>query len=201
MSPLPYRDETEVLQAIESIRRGDRNGFDVIYYVYIDSIRNLCRSRLRWADRCIHFEEDVASEILLDIWISIREKNIGSAKDLWHSILRLAFERCVDRARYNGRSKRTSSLELAKLFDQLYGWRDLAIGVAEIDAEDMLENFLRKLPDSDSKELIDLKRSGLTNEQIADQRHVDIRTVQRRLRTLKLLFFEVKTAVEVQDRA
>jgi len=91
-------------------------------------------------------------------------------------------------------------LELAKLFDQLYGWRDIAIGIAEVDAEDMLEDFLRKLPDSDSKELIDLKRSGLTNEQIADQRHVDIRTVQRRLKALKLLYFEVKTAVEVQNR-
>lgn len=200
MSPLPYRDETEVLQAIGRIRDGDRNGFDVIYHVYVDSIRKLCRSRLRWADRCIYLEDDLASEILLDIWISIREKNLGSANDLWHAILRLAFERCVDRARYNGRSKRTSSLELAKLFDQLYGWRDIAIGIAEVDAEDMLEDFLRKLPDSDSKELIDLKRSGLTNEQIADQRHVDIRTVQRRLKALKLLYFEVKTAVEVQNR-
>jgi DNA-directed RNA polymerase specialized sigma24 family protein len=200
MSPLPYRDETEVLQAIERIRDGDRNGFDVIYHVYVDSIRKLCRSRLQWADRCIYSEDDLASEILLDIWISIREKNIGSAKDLWHSILRLAFERCVDRARYNGRSKRTSSLDLAKLFDQLYGCRDIAIGIAEVDAEDMIENFLRKLPDSDSKELIDLKRRGLTNEQIADQRHVDLRTVQRRLKALKLLYFEVKTAVEVQNR-
>lgn len=200
MSPLPFRDDPEVLQAIERIRDGDRNGFDVIYHVYVDSIRKLCRSRLQWADRCIYLEDDLASEILLDIWISIREKKIDSAKDLWHSILRLAFERCVDRARYNGRSKRTSSLELAKLFDQLYGWRDVAIGIAEVDAGDMLEDFLRKLPDSDSKELIDLKRSGLTNEQIADQRHVDRRTVQRKLKTLKLLYFEVKTAVEVQIR-
>jgi len=200
MSPLPFRDETEVLQAIERIRDGDRNGFDVIYHVYVDSIRKLCRSRLQWADRCIYSEDDLASEILLDIWISIREKKIDSANDLWHAILRLAFERCVDRARYNGRSKRTSSLELAKLFDQLYGWRDIAIGIAEVDAEDMMENFLRKLPDSDSKELVDLKRRGLTNEQIADQRHVDRRTVQRRLKTLKLLYFEVTTAVEVQYR-
>lgn len=200
MSPLPFRDETEVLQAIERIRDGDRNGFDVIYHVYVDSIRKLCRSRLQWADRCIYSEDDLASEILLDIWISIREKKIDSANDLWHAILRLAFERCTDRARYNCRSKRTSSLDLAKLFDQLYGWRDIAIGIAEVDAEDMMENFLRKLPDSDSKELIDLKRSGLTNEQIADQRHVDLRTVQRRLTALKLLYFEVKTAVEVQNR-
>lgn len=200
MSPLPFRDETEVLQAIERIRDGDRNGFDVIYHVYVDSIRKLCRSRLQWADRCIYSEDDLASEILLDIWISIREKKIDSANDLWHAILRLAFERCVDRARYNGRSKRTSSLDLAKLFDQLHGWRDIAIGIAEVDAEDMMENFLRKLPDSDSKELIDLKRRGLTNEQIADQRHVDLRTVQRRLTALKLLYFEVKTAVEVQNR-
>jgi DNA-directed RNA polymerase specialized sigma24 family protein len=145
-------------------------------------------------------EDDLASEILLDIWISFQEKNLGSANDLWQAILRLAFERCIDRARYNGGSKRTSGLELEKLFDQLYGWRDIAIGISEVDAEDMLEDFLRKLPDSDSKELFDLKRRGLTNEQIADQLHVDIRTVQRRLKALKLLYFEVKTAVEVQNR-
>ncbi len=200
MSARPCRDETEMLQAIERVRSGDREAFDVIYYGYIDAIQRLCRSRLGWADRCIHFEEDLASEILTAIWMSIHDqKNFSNADELWFAILRVVLERCIDRARYNQRSKRTMDTDVAKLFERLYGKREFAIGIAEVDLEDTFKDFLKKLPDSDARGLIDLKQRGLTNEQIADQQHVDIRTVQRRLKALSLLFNEVATTVVSLD--
>ena len=88
--------------------------------------------------------------------------------------------------------------DVAQLFGTAIRQRRIAIGIAEVDLEDRFKDFLKKLPDSDARGLIDLKRRGLTNEQIADQQHVDIRTVQRRLKALRLLFNDVVTVVEAR---
>ena len=77
---------------------------------------------------------------------------------------------------------------MSLLFDALYGHRVWAIGVAEVDAEDLLESLLEKLPDNELREFVLLKLLGLTNDQIADQWQVSIRTIQRRMDAVWQLF-------------
>ena len=74
------------------------------------------------------------------------------------------------------------------LFDELYGHRVWAIGVAEVDARDLIEALLKKLPDNESCGFVVFKLRGLTNDEIADQWQVSVRTVQRKMAAVWQLF-------------
>ena len=190
MIECPSCEDVVLLQAIERVRHGDSDAFEVIYYHCIGKVQNLCCCRLRWADRCIHFEEDLASEIMTSIWESLCDSRTewATSGELWQAMHRLVFERCINRVKYNSRNKRRNGLELRVLFDELYGHRVWAIGVAEVDARDLIDALLEKLPDNELREFVLLKLLGLTNDQIADQWQVTIRTVQRRMDAVWQLF-------------
>jgi len=186
----PSCEEAVLLHAIERVRQGDSDAFEVIYHHCSGRVQNLCRYRLRWMDRCIHLEEDMASEIMTSIWKSLRDPRTSwvTSDELWHAIHRLVLQQCIDRARYNTRKKRRTVLELPVLFDELYGHRVWANGVAEVDTEDLLKALLEKLPDNELLEFVVLKLRGLTNDEIADQWRVTVRTVQRKMDAVRQLF-------------
>lgn len=183
-------NETDLLLAIQRVRDGAPDEFELIHCRYIATVQNLCRCKLHTADRCIHYEEDLASEIMLTLWMSIRDQRYqwSSTDELWHAILRLIKNRTFNRARNNRRKKRCTLLDLAALYRELYGHLGAAGNVAQVDAEDAFEAFFQRLPDRESKELISLKRIGLTNDTIADQLKVNVRTIQRRLEILGQVF-------------
>lgn len=201
MSPRPFDDDAIILQAIERIRMGDSDAFNVIFEGCHVVIQSLCRARLRWADRCIHYEEDLASEILTAIWLTIRDPKTtwNSGADIWHAILRIAFERGINRARYMNRTKRSTVLDLATLFREIHGHRDIASEFEVVDIEDTFEQFRKVLPDDESKELMTMKLCGLRNDQIADQKNVDVRTIQRRIKILKMRFDQFDTENAKRD--
>jgi len=186
----PSCEEAVLLHAITRVRQGDSDAFEVIYHHCSGRVKNLCRYRLRWMDRGIHFEEDMASEIMTSIWKSLCDPFTTwvTADELWHAIHRLVFEQCIDRARYNTRKKRLAVLELPVLFDELYGHRVWANGVAEVDTRDLLKTLLGKLPDNELTEFVELKLRGLTNDEIANQWRVTVRTVQRKMDTVRQFF-------------
>ncbi len=192
-------DEDEgLLQAIERVRHGDSDAFEVIYHQCYGRVQRLCRRRLCWADRCIQYEEDLASEILLSIWKSLRDPQtkLATSDELWRFLHRLVFERCINRAKYNKQRKRRNELELPLLFDALYGHRVWAIGVAEVDAADLVQALLGEIPDSKARAFVVSKLHGLTNNEIADQWRINIRTVRRTIKGVRQLFDE-KIAIRV----
>jgi len=140
--PRPFNDDAIILQAIERIRMGDSDAFNVIFEGCHVVIQSLCRARLRWADRCIHYEDDLASEILTATWLTIRDRRTtwNSGADVWHAILRIAFERGINRAKYVNRSKRSTDLELATLFRQIHGHRNIAPEFEVINIEETFEH-------------------------------------------------------------
>ena len=113
---------------------------------------------------------------------------MASSDELWRVLHRLVFERCIDRAKYNNRRKRRNELELSLLFDALYSRRLWANGVAEVDAEDLMQALLEEIPDHKARAFVVSKLWGLSNQQIADQWQVSIRTIQRTMESVKPLF-------------
>ncbi len=57
MTTRPRCDDEDagLLQAIERVRNGNSDAFDVIYHQCNGRVQRLCRRRLCWADRCIHY--------------------------------------------------------------------------------------------------------------------------------------------------
>lgn len=181
-----------LLQAIDRVRQGDSDAFEVIYHQCYDRLQRFCRRRLCWADRCIHYEEDLASEILICLWKSLRDPQteLGTPNELWHALHRLVFERCIDRAKYNNQLKRRNELELPLLFDELYGHRVWAINAAEVDAADLVQVLRGEIPDDKARAFVMSKLIGLSNREIAQQWQVTIRTVQRTMECVRKLFEE-----------
>ena len=132
----------------------------------------------------------MASEIMTAIWKSLRDPSTTwvTSDEMWHAIHRLVFERCINRAKYNTRKKRRNVLELPVLFDELYGHRVRASGIAEVDTEDLVQALLETLPDNELLEFVVLKLRGLTNDEIADRWQVTVRTVQRKMDAVRRLF-------------
>ena len=108
MIECPSCEDAVLLQAIERVRQGDSDAFEVIYDHCVDRVQILYRCRLRWIDRCIHFEEDLASEIMTSIWKSLRDPRTdwATVDEVWRAIHRLVFERCINRVKYNNRTTR-----------------------------------------------------------------------------------------------
>jgi DNA-directed RNA polymerase specialized sigma24 family protein len=190
--PCCENEDTSLVRAIEQVRNGDSVAFEVIYNHCIGTVRRLCRCRLCWKDLCIQFDDDLASEIMTALWKSICDPKLEweTENRLWQAIYRLVFERCINRGKYNKQQKRRNDLELGLLFDALYGHRDWGIGMAEVDAEDLAQVLLEKLPDNESREFVVCKLRGLTNDQIAVQWQVTIRTIQRRMDAVRQHFDE-----------
>ena len=112
----------------------------------------------------------------------------------WHAILGLIKNLAFNRARNNGREKRRKVLDVASLFYELFGHLESASDMAQVELEDTFEEFLKRLSDRESRNLVALKRIDLTNETIADKLKIDVRTIQRRLETLRQVFDEMIAA-------
>jgi len=143
------------------------------------------------------YEDDAASEVMTCLWKSLLdpETNWSSSDELWQAIHRLVSERCIDRGKYNSRKKRRSILRLGVLFEELYGHRVWDIGIDEVDANDLVHVFLEKLDNDRFRQFVELKRSGLTNDEIAVHWQVSDRTVRRTMGAIKKLFDEL-----IEDR-
>jgi DNA-directed RNA polymerase specialized sigma24 family protein len=196
----PPCEDSVLLQAIERVRQGDSDAFEVIYHNCFAKVQRLCRFRLRWKDRCIYFEEDLASDIMTSIWKSLCDPRTewSTSNNLWQAIHRLVFEGCINRARHNNRKKRHNELELRVLYQALYGHRIWAIGAAEVEAKDLIETLLEKLLDEEQTQFVECKLSGLTNHQIASRWQVNVRTVQRTMESVRLLY-ETEVTVRVES--
>jgi DNA-directed RNA polymerase specialized sigma24 family protein len=191
MTQRPLGDDDDfLLEAIQQVRLGDQGAFEVIYNYCIVRVKGLCRCRLCASDRGMQIEEDLSSEVMTLLWQSLCDPDIRwqTCDELWHVLYRLVFERSTDRGKYNMRKKRRSDLNLAQLFSEIYGHRVSANGIAEVDAEDLVAVLVGSLPDEESKECIELKLAGATNDELAKRWQVTVRTVRRKVQYIREIY-------------
>ena len=91
MIECPSCEDAVLLQAMERVRHGDSDAFEVIYYHCVGKVQKLCRCRLRWADR--------------------RRPHLRPWRDGWRHLLYMLNERIASVQVKKGRIKNSSSLE------------------------------------------------------------------------------------------
>jgi len=200
MTENPFCDDAAVIQAMEQVRNGDSDAFHLIYNHCFRKVHLLCRCRLCWADRCIHFEEDLTSEVMTSVWKSLRDPRTHwtSVDQLWQAIHRLILERCINRGRHNKRQKRRTISDLSLLFETLYRYRESVGGIAQVDTDDLLQALLRTLHNDELSDLVECKLQGLSNREIAAQRHISMRTIQRKLNSVRQVL-DLRLEIQVES--
>jgi RNA polymerase sigma factor (sigma-70 family) len=186
-------EELALLKAIEQLRSGDSKAFDVIYRLCFDRVEAYCRCKICSKDRQMRYEEDLASEIMIELWKTLRESKTewNSPQQLWQAINRLVFERAIDHARKSKRQKRRSVFEWPDLSQESSKQQN---DIAEMDANESLEYFCEQLDSRRHLEYVECKWSGMTNEEIAELWQVHVRSVRRTMLELRSAFEEYSSS-------
>ncbi|MCU0712916.1 MAG: RNA polymerase sigma factor [Pirellula sp.] len=188
MSALSPTHDQDLSPTLERIRLGDHSGFDEIYNHFIDDVRRGCRRQLGWQDRCEQYEDDLAQEVMVTLWQSLKSfSNICDQRGdrtcdfIFLVIRRLIFEQGVNRGKHNKRQKRQRSVPLPVLYAELTRSHDTGNDQDAIDARDALQIALDRVSGSKIREIIIRKLRGESNQEIALGMQLSSRSIRRLL--------------------
>jgi DNA-directed RNA polymerase specialized sigma24 family protein len=172
--------------------------FQSIWISHFEEIKRRCRCKLCSADRLIHYEEDLANDVMLAIWSELTSRNhraFFSMEDIWIAILRLIEERAINRATYLNRKRRRCPSQLERLFDYSANEREFKdAALLQVEAAETWETLMGLAPDEQFSELLQLKRDGFDVRDIAIKFRLSIRSVQRKLHQLRTLYMSTLCA-------
>jgi hypothetical protein len=176
---------------IECLKGGDVDALQKIWQRYFHQLVTLARGRLSPAVRRVGDEEDVA----LSAFDSFRQgvargrfPQLEDRRDLWCILLNLTFRKVHQLVKLETRQKRggralggdsVAPFDLALLMDRE--------PTPEIQAEiaDEYNRLYHGLPDDSLRAVMQAKLEGYTNEEIADRLRCAVRTVERKLVTIR----------------
>ncbi|XZE18127.1 RNA polymerase sigma factor [Pirellulaceae bacterium SH449] len=186
MNSRPNDDDTNLVPTIERIREGDSDAFQWIYDHFIASVRRRCRKRLCREDQCLQIEDDIANEIMASLWLALRTSNKrwSTLSQLNSIVHRMIVERCIDRARYIKRKKRSLSEDLSALFDALYACRIPWYDMRELETLSMIRELMDLLACHDLKDWVSLRWQGYSNAEIALTWGTSTRTAERKMQAV-----------------
>ena len=166
--------------------------FRSIWKLHFEEIKRRCRCKLCSADRLIHYEEDLANDVMLAIWSELTSRNhrdFFSMEDIWIAILRLIEERAINRANYLSRKRRRCPSQLERLFDYSANEREFKdAALLQVEAAETWDTLIGLAPNEQFSELLQLKRDGFDVRDIAMQLCLSVRSVQRKLHHLHRLY-------------
>lgn len=172
--------------------------FQSIWISHFEEIKRRCRCKLCSADRLIHYEEDLANDVMLGLWrelTSSSQRNLESTEDIWIAILRLIEERSIDRAKYLHRKRRRCTSQMESLFEKSLNVPDFEFTVLlHIEAAETWEILKGLASNEQYLELLQLKRDGFDVRDIAIQFRLSVRSIHRKLHHLRKLYTSTVSA-------
>jgi RNA polymerase sigma factor (sigma-70 family) len=184
------------------LREGDQRAAQKLWERYYRQLLSVARTKLTAASRRVADEEDV---VLSAIYCFCRAAaqgrfpDLADSDDIWRLLMHITAQKICDHQRRAFREKRgggrvrgESALiqagdenESAAL-EQIIGNEpspDLVVQWAE-----SLRNLLARLDDPTLQEVAILKLQGYTNQEIAEHLDCGVRTVERKLRGIRLIW-------------
>ena len=196
MSETPQKSVTEW---IVDLKAGDDKAAERLWQRYFDQLVQLARRKLAGAPKRANDEEDIAIIAFNSFCQRAaqgRFPRLADRDDLWQILLMLAERKVVDLWKHEARQKRGGgkvrgeSALLGPNGESTFGGIGQAIGpeptpqFAAMLAEEF-ECRLRQLDDEVLRRVAVLKMEGCTNSEIAKELDCAVRTVDRKLRTIR----------------
>lgn len=166
---------------IESVRNGNNRAFEEFWASCIGEVLVRCRRKLCYNDRCICYEDDLASEVMISIWKELcdhRSMHFRTRSDLWVGVLRTIDQLSINRFRFLNRKKRL----------RIKNPRNVACENPELIHVDLQESwccYVASLDSEKDRKIAAWIANGYESADIAIQVGLSRRSSQRRVASIR----------------
>ena len=180
--------EGSVTRHLGMLKRGDHAAAVLLWRRYFQRLMRVAQRRLSGTARRAADEEDVALTAFARFCSEAeagRLPEVRNREDLWGLLATLTMRMAIDQVRREGREKRGGAHKASACPDaaQLAGRETDPGFVAEVAEE--CDRLLASLDDETLKAIAVWKTEGFTNEEIAANLGVVLRTVERKLHAIR----------------
>ena len=172
---------------LNQVKEGERAGVPLLLERYFERLVQLARSRLQGRPALVGYDEDVALSAFKSLCLGAergRFPQLSDRDDLWRLLAVLTIRKAIDVQRRNRNHEPVGEPDLEQLLS--------AEPPAELAAEmaDDYERLLGLLDDAELRSVALWKVEGYTNEEIAAKLGCVVRSVERKLQRIRILWAE-----------
>jgi RNA polymerase sigma factor (sigma-70 family) len=184
---------------LEEAKRGNNDAARRLWERYFPDLVALARQKLIGIPQRMEDEEDVALSAL-DSFCRAADRgrfpDLHDRQSLWRLLSRITHRKAIDVVRRtrtklgeaNVRHLDSSLAENCHVMDCVQD-NEVAADMAAIVAE-QLHNLIELLPDDELKQIAIARMEGRTNKEIADRLGCKVRTIERRLAYIRVIWKE-----------
>jgi len=185
---------------IHEIKSGNPDAAQALWERYFERLVRLARSEMASSNRRISDEEDVAISVF-DMFCRAAEHgrfpNLADRDSLWRLLVKMAARKAIDVRRHHARARRGGgTLRGESAFGRTNGMNE-PLAIAQVIGDvptpefsvmmaEQLQKLMTLLHDDQLRELALGKMEGYTNEEMAQRLGCSLRTVERRLRLIRV---------------
>jgi len=202
---IPDSNDGSVSRWIVELKDGNSAAADVLWQRYFDRLVKTCSRRLGKASRRVADEEDVAVDVFDSLCRGAAEgrfDHLQGRDDLWSLLVVIAGRKAVSQIRRQTSQKRGGTeLRGDSVFFQEGGGFDQFLN-AEPTPETLAivkekhQRLMSRLRDDGQRQIARLRLQGYSNEEIADQTGISLRSVARKIAVIKAVW---SAAAEADD--
>ncbi len=181
---------------LDEVKQGDEEAARKIWERYFPDLVQLARGHLRSLPRQVADEEDVALSALNSFFQAAergRFPDLTSRDSLWRLLSRMTHRKAVDLIRHTLKQKAGGGKvrAMSQLGSDQPSRQIDYVACAELTPEiallvaDQCRVLLETLDDNQLQTMALAKMEGYTNDEIAEQLHCSLRTVERRLNLIR----------------
>jgi RNA polymerase sigma factor (sigma-70 family) len=170
---------------INQVKEGERAAVRQLLERYFQRLVQLARSRLQGRPGLAAYDEDVALSAFKSLCLGAergRFPQLADRDDLWRLLAVLTVRKAIDVQRRNRGREATGEPDLQQLLSE-----EPPPELAAEMAEDY-QRLLNLLDDAELRSVALWKVEGYTNEEIAERLGCVVRTVERKLQRIRILW-------------
>jgi RNA polymerase sigma factor (sigma-70 family) len=186
MAAMTRRDSVTLW--LEQVKEGERAVVCQLLDRYFHRLVGLARSRLRGRPALADYDEDVALSAFNSLCLGAergRFPDLADRHDLWRLLAVMAIRKAIDVQRRGGARELSGEPNLERLLS------DEPPPELAAEMADQYQLLLGRLDDAELRSIALWKVEGHTNEEIAERLGCVERTVERKLRRIRILWAEV----------
>ena len=174
-----------VTRWISQIKEGERAGVEKLLNRYFARIVQLARKKLQGVPALAGYEEDVALSAFKSLCLGAergRFPQLLDGDDLWRLLVVITIRKAIDLMRRRHPEDVASEPDIEALLSR----EPAPEVVAEMDEE--CQRLFARLGDAELQTIAHWKVQGYSNEEIAQQLGCVLRTVERKLNRIRILW-------------
>ncbi len=178
--------QASVSHWLEGLRDGDSLAAQELWNRYFEQLVSVAQARLQGLSHDVS-GQDIALSALKSVMIGVQEDRYPDLIDresLWPLLVTITARKSISQQRRQLAQKRTRTREC--------NWEDLQTEIGSTpsaefatDVADQLEQLYRRLDDSSLQRVVEMKLSGCTHQEVADDLNCTERTIKRKLTLIR----------------